>query len=577
VKKLLSAFVGAAILLGSFSSAKAADFVDEHWTPATNPQGEGWRSLYLGDNTTLNREPSAIYAESTSKSTSGNFNSFHCADVDSFYCVQYGHIMAQAFLQPCSIVIVTNCIESFYAITASGEKISGIQPERYPLTGQYEFSARDDINLPAGGAPTIFTLPGVNHGGGNDQYMVQAWTTNYLDKEPGKKITTEQFSLGQMTVNVVPVTQVLGRYSQQIAQDSLQTYEQTGRGVAHPSLDEWRFCAMIDFGNCQKRQAFPENVQFGVKIRILKKITGWLHGRVSNPAAVIKILDSGEQTIEVTALPIKVPVVGEWFKWDQLTPDIQKYVLDGKVFGGQGIFSTKSLAIGNFQEMVGTSGEDGFAALTLWIPQIKDRASANPSTWTFYNLTQFQLGNANQCIANATDLVGFVTTNASVYAAGFPVYNSENQSLDYKVMAPHYTARGDVFKGTYDLRIRSEVARCIYGFTSAPIKASISILSEDGTMQTATETIHEDKGWLSLSASGFTYSSPTIRVKLSQESPVIATPSPSATVSPSASATPTPTIAKKSVSKKITCKKGSVKKVFRGSSPKCPAGYKKVG
>ncbi len=126
-------------------------------------------------------------------------------------------------------------------------------------------------------------------------------------------------------------------------------------------------------------------------------------------------------------------------------------------------------ANGNFQEMLGTSGQLSFDALALWLPQMKDKASANPSTWAFYTLNEYELADASRCISGAKDLVGLVTTNATVYAAGTPSFNAETQSLDYKVMAPHLTSKGEVFKGTYDLRIKSDIARCIYGFSKAPI------------------------------------------------------------------------------------------------------------
>jgi hypothetical protein len=332
---------------------------------------------------------------------------------------------------------------------------------------------------------------------------------------------------------------------------------------------------MVANGDCQMRQAFPENVRFGVKIRLQKKISGWLHGRIFNPDATIITTPSGAQTIEVVALPIRVPIVGEWFHWSQLTPAIQKYILDGKVIGGQGFFVSKNQANGNFQEMVGTSGEQSFDALSLWLPQLKDRASANPSTWTFYNLNEGELAEASKCISGANDLVGMVTTNATVYAAGTPRFNAANQSLDYKVMAPHFTSKGEVFKGTYDLRIRSEVARCIYGFTSAPIQASISVLSEDGSMQRATQTVNEDKGWLSLSANGFSYSSPTIQVLLSQSDGTL-TPTPEITTQ----ATPEPSVKAAPSKRTITCAKGKagaqVKRRVTGMKPVCPAGYRKV-
>jgi hypothetical protein len=330
---------------------------------------------------------------------------------------------------------------------------------------------------------------------------------------------------------------------------------------------------MVGDGNCQKRQAFPENVKFGVKVRLQKKIAGWLHGRIYNPDATINVLPNNSQTIEVSALPIRVPVVGEWFRWSELSPGIQQYVLDGKVYGGQGMFTTKNQANGNFQEMVGTSGQQSFDALSLWLPQLKDKASANPSTWAFYTLNEGELSDASRCIRDAKELVGLVSTNATVYAAGTPSFNGDTQSLDYKVMAPHLTSKGEVFKGTYDLRIKSDIARCIYGFSKAPIQASVSILSEDGTTQTATYTVNERDGWLSLSANGFTYSAPTIQVKLFQAQPAV-TPTPSVTPEPELTTQAAPKPQPKKVT--ITCAKASTKKKITAVKPICPKGYKKV-
>ena len=562
--------MGGVVLIGPLSSVGyASDVPDEHWVPMAWPQGEGWRSLYIGDNTTLNREPSTLYAREDQVGNT-NPNGYHCANVDSPKCVELKNINSNAFLQPCSTAIVTNCIESFYAIDASGKRIEAETPTNYPSSSRWDYAGNDAINLPVGGTPTVWKIPGINHGGGNNDYMVQAFARSYLNKPAGAKVTTESFTLGNLVVNVSPVTLTYGRYSQNIATDSTETPEHTPSGVSHPSIDEWRFCAMIGDGTCEKRQAFPENIQFGVKLRIQKKIAGWLHGRIYNPNAVITTAADNSQTIEVSALPVQVPIVGEWFRWSELSPEIQQYVLDGKIIGGQGSFTTKNKSYGIFQEMLGTSGQQAFDALSIWLPQIKDKASANPSTWAFYNLNANEMAGSNNCISSAKDLVGIVTTNATVYAAGTPSFNAENQSLDYKVMAPHFTAKGEVLKGTYDLRIRSDVARCIYGFSSAPVQASLTILSEDGTSQTATQTVNEANGWLSLSANGFTYSSPTIKVKLTQAATVV-TPKPVVTPEPEMTTQASP--AKKVT---ITCQKGKIKKRITAAKPVCPAGYKRI-
>jgi hypothetical protein len=165
-------------------------------------------------------------------------------------------------------------------------------------------------------------------------------------------------------------------------------------------------------------------------------------------------------------------------------------------------------------------------------------------------------------------LGGVVTTNALTYSAGPPTFNKATGALEYKVASPHYEASGAEASGTYDLAINSKVARCIYQFSSAPIQAEISITTSDGEKKVATTIVNEKNGWLYLSAKGFSFSSPTINVKLSQEKEIVATPTPTPT--PSAVAKPA---AKKSVT--ISCVKGKTTKKVTAVSPKCPAGYKK--
>jgi hypothetical protein len=169
-----------------------------------------------------------------------------------------------------------------------------------------------------------------------------------------------------------------------------------------------------------------------------------------------------------------------------------------------------------------------------------------------------------------------VTTNSTLYLDGPPELNPESQTLDYKVAAPHLTPTGEVFQGTYNLVLKSSVARCLYNFTSAPISATVSVQNASGVSTIATTAVSESDGWLRLSASGFTFSSPTIKVKLTQQAPtptVTPTPAPTPATQPSAtdqSATVSTPVKKKS----ITCVKGVQKKKVQGS--KCPKGFKKA-
>jgi hypothetical protein len=88
--------------------------------------------------------------------------------------------------------------------------------------------------------------------------------------------------------------------------------------------------------------------------------------------------------------------------------------------------------------------------------------------------------------------------------------------------------------------------------------------------------VKETSGWLHLSAAGFTFSSPTLKVKLTQDANAVA-PAPTPSAEPAVSAEPAPQIPTAPVIKKstITCVKGKTTKKVSAVSPKCPAGFKK--
>jgi hypothetical protein len=120
--------------------------------------------------------------------------------------------------------------------------------------------------------------------------------------------------------------------------------------------------------------------------------------------------------------------------------------------------------------------------------------------------------------------------------------------------------------------MRSNVARCVYGFSNAPIKASVSVISASGAPQVATTVVGEKDGWLHLSAKGFEFSAPTVKVNLSQEAEAPAIVTPPYKVETSAVIAPIQKVAPKKIS--ITCQKGIISKTFVGSAPKCPVGYR---
>jgi hypothetical protein len=226
-----------------------------------------------------------------------------------------------------------------------------------------------------------------------------------------------------------------------------------------------------------------------------------------------------------------------------------------------------------------------FKEYLWWLDVAKDKSVGDRTMWIARTLSESEIWSAGDqirsCLSSTKDLTGIVTTNAGMYISSPPTFNKETQSLDYKVSSPHFNEVGKLNVGNYNLILNSDAARCIYGFSKAPVSATVSIVSSDGSSQVATTAVTEKNGWLYLSANGFTYSSPTVRVKLTQEAPAptptpTPTPTPEPTPTATATPTPTPTVTTAPVKKTtISCIKGKVVKKVTAVKPVCPKGYKK--
>jgi hypothetical protein len=154
-----------------------------------------------------------------------------------------------------------------------------------------------------------------------------------------------------------------------------------------------------------------------------------------------------------------------------------------------------------------------------------------------------------------------------------PMYLPQDSVLTLQVSSTHLRADNSKNLGVFNIDMPVETAKCLWGVDlSKAVSASVSAsYPELGIAELVTTTSRVEGKFFKVSAAGFHYSAPIIKVKVVQE--VSATPSP--TPSPSTSVTPTPSA--KPVAKKttITCVKGKTSKKVTAANPKCPAGYKK--
>ena len=465
-----------------------------------------------------------------------------CSSIYDETCTQYSYIRAAAHLPPCNDLIKFNCISAVYALNNLGEKILGKFIKFVPEQGLTDFAASDVNNLPQGkGQGGIWQIPGINHSGGNDNYYVTSIIHSNLTKNRDERVSNQKFEDSRLKALIGPVNEQSGAYSPQYALDSRNPARDgsptggIGSGSNSQALDRDK-CLVFGFGTCQMPQSFPAETRFGLSIILGEKLKGWFHGRIYKPEINITNYQNGSQLINIEAEPVKVPTIEKSIPTSQISEDLRSY-----------LSQDRQLAEGGGYLMPGSSGQEAFDLAKLWIPLLNDRATTSQTVWTVQTLDVYQSNNVQSCSAENSQLSGVVTTNALVYSAGPPAYNQQTQTLDYQLTSTHLNADETEAIGSYDLVLKSEVARCIYGFSNAPIRASISIFGANGENKVATTVINEKNGWLYLSANGFTYSSPLIKVKLTQA---------------------------KNQRYSISCVKGKATKKVTGTNPKCPKGFK---
>jgi hypothetical protein len=213
-----------------------------------------------------------------------------------------------------------------------------------------------------------------------------------------------------------------------------------------------------------------------------------------------------------------------------------------------------------------SGGEPGnpriFEYLEYWRPKLQDIATHAKTNWS---LKSTRWTSENKCLNSTDRVLGIVSTNSMGYDGNPPKFI--DGFLNYRVSGFHHAADGKTPNlGTYDLVLQSDAARCLYGFSSAPVSATVTITGANGSENLATTVVTEKNSWLKMKAVGFTFSEKQIKVKLTQES--VAEPSPVVGVAST-------TQSAKPKVKTVTCIKGKLTKKVTAMNPKCPAGYKK--
>ena len=415
-------------------------------------------------------------------------------------------IVANSILPVCVTQDQSHCVQSL-SFAKLDEDFKPAELLRSASGGQ-RYPAVSSMDFPGDGAPSIWQASNAEHPTGKNYSVVVKLGMDY---NHGLKKFTPRI----LNATVVPVREVSGNYQPERVSGASNN------------------CAFVEVGICGYPQDFPVDTKVKLSFRITNKIGGWFQGRLKDPVLQVSKFNEDSNLITVDASPSTVARFATPRTKPQFTEKEREFYS----------YSRWGTASGEGSGPQGGMSSYSFPFIEYFRSSLNDTSSG---VNTYWSLSTTSWGSGSRCLSDTSKVQGIVTTNAMGYDGNAPSF--VNGFLDYKVSGFHYMPDGKTeVQGTYDLVMRSDTARCLYGFTAAPIYAAVTVISGNSSTLVGTTTVSEKNGWLKLAAYGFTFSEKTIKVKITQQ---------------------------KNQKYSISCVKGKVTKKVTGTKPKCPKGFK---
>lgn len=296
---------------------------------------------------------------------------------------------------------------------------------------------------------------------------------------------------------------------------------------------------------CYQSVSMDLESEISLDIRIPSSWSHWYFGRVNAPNVTqgSEYLTSGVSVRDITisARPIEVPVVGEKTSNLSEVPDAFQKILSK---------SPSGIPLGMFTNLTGSLQLAWDLGLT-WT-SMGDRANSKVTRW---RLSAMQ--NSNRCatINSKSTFHGLVYSNSLLFDPEAPTM--VDGAINYKVAGRHLSEDGEVSRGFYGMMLSKEYAKCIYSNDLGNISATISVADAGtGNKEVIVSTISSDTNFLKFFASGFSFSTKIVSVKVEIVE------------------TNTDYSVPAKTKKTIKCKKGNKVISKTGFTPKCPTGFK---
>ena len=451
-------------------------------------------------------------------------------------------LQVRNYLPTCDKEVTLNCIESISWRKDDGTLVKGaLAGTRGSINPDFFFSRKEALGVSEATPPQIYTFAGLTHSKGNNFAV-----TGHLTQDINKGVTAP----AKILLSIAPV------YSEIVSID-----DEVARAEC--------FNVNEKDTKCWKLATASDGVVFKTDLKLLNKPQGWISGRLTSPkvdiattADVVK-----RYAVSIEGANIGIPTISKLYefsnadqkaKWEKISTALNQAPWTDR------------------RGVVIPWGPEAFSYFNKVVAVDKeyDVADKLAAVWrVVLDPTNVPKSYGTSC--STGDFQGFVSSNSMTYGTALPNYDGETMSYD--VASPHYKPGGkdyaaDAFSGRYDLLLTEAYARCVWGIKDALPKIEVNVYKTDGSVDSSAKVVGglDASGFFKFSATGFTFSSPKIKIKLT--APPTSGGTPAVTQEAAAPAVKAPA---KVAIKSISCVKGKIVKKVSGSNPKCPAGFKK--
>ena len=479
--KLVAIAVTFGLVIYGIAPAQAQDA----YNPDLVPSPDGVATFQIGE------DGASSYSSALAGSRNDGTSQRTCETISDPECSssKVDYIGSDAILKVCASSSDNNCV---VRLEMAGEDGILHQASFIRNTIGMNFAANASRGYMGATTPSLWSLPQVPSASGTTDYAVIVRADTRMDWQDGR------FKTYGFIASVRPYRAKTGNYESPYQFTTKQDFNGkpgTGLGGGGHNYE----CAWAEKGTCGVLQDFAPNTRVKLTVRITSEVGGWFNGRIKDPIISVAQPRSGVNEITVDAAPAEVQRMLYQTSLENLTRTERSWA------GGAGSIDK------GFVQWARASDPQAFRFLNYFRNKVQDKTVG---VNTFWNFASSGSQSSNSCLGDTSKVLGIVTTNSMAYNGGAPQF--KNGFLNYEVAGLHYQPDGTTkVQGTYDLVMRSEVARCLYRFSRAPLSATISVTGT-GDKTIATTVVSEKNGWLKMAAYGFTFSKKVIKVKITK-------------------------------------------------------------